>query len=201
MTLQATKPVEPRLRRWTRAEYYDMFDRGMFEGQRVQLIEGEIIEMPAQGNLHVATISKSDEALRPVLPPNTWIRYQAPLDATVDSDPEPDLAVVSGSPDECTSEHPKTALLAIEVSDTTLALDRRKTTIYAAARVQDYWIINLQDGVLEVHRNPTRAPSASSGYRYAEVRVLSLGESVAPLMNPQKCIAVSDLFPKTWQSH
>jgi Uma2 family endonuclease len=116
---------------------------------------------------------------------------EGPNDA---SDPEPDLAVVAGVAKEFRS-HPTTAMLVVEVSDTTLRLDRKKAAAYAAMQVNEYWIENLTDRQLEVHREPVPDSSEVYGWRYAQTFTLRDGDSIQPLSAPQATVAVSDLFP------
>ena len=195
--------MEPRLRRWTRDEYYRMAELGWFRGKRVFLLSGEIFEMAGQGNWHSVAIGKGLDVLRNVFPPERfWVRPQLPLDLDDGtSEPEPDLAVVPGKPDDYRT-HPSTALLIIEVSDTSLALDRRKKSpYYAAAQVPEYWIVNLYDRQLEVHRQPVldaAYPWQDDGpplARYTDTQVLKLDQTIAPVAAPQSKIAVADLFP------
>lgn len=188
--------AEPRTRRWTRDEYYQMATFGWFRGKRVVLLDGEIIEMTAQGNWHFVVLGKSERVLANVFPREAyWVRSQGPLDLPDGtSDPEPDLAVVPGTPDDYT-QHPSTALLVIEVSDSSLRLDRRKAHSYAAAGVADYWIINLPDHLVEVYRDPLPDATAPSGYRYGSSVTLRPGDFVTPLAAPQARVAVADLLP------
>src|SRR5947209_6068047 len=117
--MSAMSLVRPTLRRWTRSEYYRLADLGLFRGQRVELIGGEIIQMPPQKNLHAIAIGLAEDALRAAFGPGHWVRPQLPLHLRPRSAPEPDLAVVLGSPrDYAGANHPRTALLVIAVSDT-----------------------------------------------------------------------------------
>jgi Uma2 family endonuclease len=117
---------EPRPYRWTRQEYYQMIDLGWFQDRRVELIDGEVIEMPAQKDYHGAAITLTMDALRLTFGSGYWVRNQMSLDLSPRSVPDPDLAVVPGSPRGVTAAttSPTTALLVVEVSDTTLAYDR-----------------------------------------------------------------------------
>src|SRR5262245_51116928 len=110
-----------RRRRWTAEEFYRLLDLGFFNGQRVELIEGEIILMPAQKNYHAMWIKLVEDSLIPVFGPGHWVRVQMSLDLTPYSVPDPDVAVVSGGVRSHDPAHnPTTALLVVEVSDTTL---------------------------------------------------------------------------------
>jgi Uma2 family endonuclease len=116
-----------------------------------------------------------------------------PLIIDPDSEPEPDLAVVPGSPTDYIHEHPRTALLVVEVSGTTLPLDRdRKRTIYARAGIPEYWIVNLSEQCLEVYRDPVALPGQAGSYRSSQ----TLGPSahLSPL-TISASIAVADMLP------
>jgi len=189
--------VKPSTLRWTRDEYYRLAELGMFGQQRVELVEGAIIRMPAQKNLHGIAIDLSHEALRTAFGPGHWIRIQLPLHLGTRSAPEPDLAVVLGrSRDYLKTGHPQTALLIVEISDTSLAYDRiRKASLYARAGIADYWIVNLVDRRLEVRRAPVADLAMRFGFGYSDVRVLTETDFVSPLAMPQARIAVADLLP------
>jgi Uma2 family endonuclease len=185
----------PRTRRWTKAEYHRMRDLGFFDNQRVELIQGRIVQMPAMKNLHVTGVGLTEDALRAAFGPKHWVRIQAPLDLPGASEPEPDLAVVPGGPRDYT-DHPKTALLIVEVSDTTLRYDRtRKGAIYARAGIADYWIVNLVDTQLEIYRDPQRDPKRRRRFTYTQVTVHKAGDRVTALAAPKATIAVADLLP------
>jgi Uma2 family endonuclease len=181
--------------RWTLDDYYRMADMGLFEGRRVQLLDGELFEMSPPKHPHAAALSLCEEQLRRVFGAAFWIRTQIPLLLNQSTDPEPDLAVVPGGPRDY-SDHPGSALLVVEISDSTLAHDRRrKGTVYARAGIADYWIVNLVDRCLEVRRGPVADPAAEGGHRYAETVVFSPADSASPLAAPQGRIAVADLLP------
>src|SRR5262245_12061463 len=118
----------PRRRRWTRKEFYRLLDLGFFYDQRVELIGGEIIVMPSQKNFHALGIGLTEDALVAAFGSGFWVRVQASLDLSPSSVPDPDLAVVPGSKRsrKGDKDNPTTALLIVEVSDTTLRLDRRR---------------------------------------------------------------------------
>ena len=119
---------------------------------------------------------------------------QLPISLSDDTEPEPDVAVVAGRPDDYREGHPRTALLVVEVSDSSLQYDRnRKSRIYAAANVADYWIVDLNQGRVEVRRQPT---ATDSGHEYMELKVYSAADSVSPLIAPAVSIAVADLLPR-----
>jgi Uma2 family endonuclease len=174
-----------------------MAEAGLFLDCRVELIEGEIVEMPPQKNFHAAAISLTQDALNAAFGPGHWVRVQMSLDLTPLSVPDPDLAVVPGSPRQVKSaQNPTTALLIVEVSETTLRFDRgRKASLYARAGIADYWIVNLVDRQLEVRRNPVSDGNQPYGFRYADEMILSPADFVTPLGAPQARISVVDLLP------
>ena len=89
---------EPHPVRWTRDEYFRMSEAGYFNDRRVELIGGEIVEMAAQYDLHGAAITLTQDALRVAFGPGHWVRTQMTLDLSPHGVPDPDLAVVPGSP-------------------------------------------------------------------------------------------------------
>ncbi|MDX2029894.1 MAG: Uma2 family endonuclease [Blastocatellia bacterium] len=187
---------EPRPCLWTRKEYYRMGEMGLFQRKRVELIEGEIIEMSPIQSSHATSVTLCDEALREVFHKGWVVRVQNPLSLGENSDPEPDLAVVAGKTRDFTDAHPDTAALVIEVADSSLAYDRKnKASLYAKAGIADYWIVNLSSRQVEVHRRPVKAPEAPYGYAYAENLIFNAGDAVKPLAKPKSIIAVADLLP------
>ncbi len=185
-------------RRWTREEFYRLLDLGFFNGQRVELLEGEIIQTASQKNYHAIGISLTENELRAVFGPNYWIRVQMTLDLIGFSALDPDLAVVSGAPRTHDPQHnPTAALLLVEVSETTLKYDRGRTaSVYAAASIQDYWVLNLVDRQLEIYRHHVADPkNKHTGFKDADVTILQAGDYATPLAAPQARVAVADLLP------
>ncbi len=192
----ATPLVEPTERRWTRDEYYRMGELGWFIGRRTELIDGEVMVMSPQGPLHATSTERVRMVLENALGGDVWVRAQLPVDFGPYSEPEPDVSVVSGNLEDYTSAHPTTALLIVEVSDTTVSYDRnRKASLYARAGIADYWIVNVVAEQLEVRRNPTADPGKPYGFDYANVTILHASDIVIPLCYPQVDIAVADLLP------
>jgi Uma2 family endonuclease len=186
--------AEPTRRLWTRDEYYRMGEMGLFLGQRVELIEGEIMVFSPQNWPHTSTVARVGEVLQRVLGAGFWVRMQFPLNLST-SDPEPDLSVVAGRLEDY-SDHPTTAVLIVEVSETTLHFDRtRKASLYARAGIADYWIVNLVNNQLEVRRDPRPDPTQPYGHGYASLTTLVPPATVSPLAAPQVSLAVTDLLP------
>lgn len=188
---------EPRVRRWTREEYYRMGEIGMFQDQRVELIDGEIVEMAPQKDVHSAVIGLAFRAISKAMDDSVWIRMQLPLALPRDSEPEPDISVIEGSPrDYIGTGHPRMAKLVIEVSETTLLYDQRvKSALYAASEFPEYWIINLLAQRVEIHRSPQADPINWRNSSYAEIRHASRGETISPLAAAHAKIKVDDLLP------
>lgn len=185
----------PRRFRWTREEYYALGETGIFDGQRIELIEGEIFEMAPQNSPHAEAVTLIAEALRHVFGLGYRIRTQVPLSLGTDSDPEPDIAVVEGIPHGFRDAHPTTALLVVEVSDSTLGFDQgRKAAVYAAAGIADYWILNLKARQLELYRRPLPSKTRR-GFVYEERTLITADGAIAPLAAPDESIAVADLLP------
>jgi Uma2 family endonuclease len=104
--------------------------------------------------------------------------------------------VVPGSFRDYVARHPSRPVLVIEVSESSLALDREyKGSLCARAGLADYWIVNLVDRVLEVYREPAPDSAASFGWRYRSIEVLAPVASVSPLASSGVTIRVADLLP------
>ena len=185
-----------RTRRWTRFEYDKLIDAGFLgPGDKIELLGGQLCISEPQNNPHAMAISLGLDALQKALAPRWHVRVQLPIALDEESEPEPDLAVVSGGPRDYT-DHPSRPALVVEVADSSLALDREhKGSLYARARLPEYWIVNLVDRVLEVYRNP--GPDAGAPYDWAYRGVLTLGpdEHVTPLAAPSARILAADLLP------
>lgn len=178
------------MRRWTREEYDKMIAAGLFDpGERVELIDGEILQMTAQGSAHFTAVRLAEEALRKAFGAGFDVRVQGPLGISRSSEPEPDVAVVRGAPRDYRDAHPSTAVMIVEVADTSLEYDRqRKRSLYARAGLQDYWIVNLEDRCVEVYRDPEQASYRSSQRFFA-------GDQVSPLATPEARIPVEEMLP------
>jgi len=188
--------IAPHPVRWTREQYLQMSEMGFFHRCRVELIGGEIIEMAAQYDLHLAAITLTADALRNSFGAGYWVRVQGSLDLSPHGIPDPDVAVTLGSPQGSTRTIATSALLVVEVSDSTLAYDRNAmASLYAVAGVTDYWIVNLVQRQLEVHRNPVADPSKLFGFGYSNRIILDPGDTMAPLAAPKAPVAVAVLLP------
>ena len=187
------------MRPLTRQEFERAGEQGLFgPEERLELVGGEVIrKMSPQSGAHAAAISRIEQALRQAFGEGHIVRVQMPLALGVHSEPEPDVAVVAGSVADFDHDHPTSARLVVEVADSTLRFDRRvKGSLYALAGVPEYWLLNLPDRVLEVHREPAAMAGGTFKHHYRSLSRLVEGDSVTPLAAPRAVIAIADLLPR-----
>jgi Uma2 family endonuclease len=124
------------------------------------------------------------------------VRLQGPLALDDHSEPELDVAVVPGRALDYLAGHPTSAVLVVEVADSSLRLDRRfKAGLYARAALPEYWIVNLVDRVVEVHREPAAEPASAFGAVYRTIDVLRPGDAMTPRAASHARIEVTTLLP------
>ena len=185
----------PRKKRWTVDEFHELWEDGWFEQSRAILIDGEIIEMPIPNPPHVMTVTLAQEELGKAFPSGHVIRVQQPLPFGLWTEPIPDVAVVPGSARDYVA-HPRTALLVVEASDSTLTIDTvEKPPLYAAAGIQDYWVVDINNRQLIVFRDPIIDPNDPTQSRYRTRQVFDAGATISPLAAPHVTIRVADLLP------
>src|SRR6266436_11664 len=189
--------ADVKTRRWKRVEYERLIESGFFQpGDPIELVGGQLIVAEPQGSSHFAAIRAVEEALRATFGSGWEVRAQGPIALDEESEPEPDVAVVPGTFRDYVIGHPSQPVLVVEVSESSLALDREhKGSVYARARVADYWIVNLVNRVLEVYREPIGDQAAPFGWRYRSIEVLEPSVSVAPLAVADARLLVADLLP------
>lgn len=187
----------PHTRLWTREEYYKMAETGVLRpGERVELIGGEVIAMVPQDSPHYTAIDLVEEELRRIFSAGYVVRVQGPLDVGLTSQPEPDLAVVRGAIRDYAKAHPSSALLVVEVAESSLAYDRSiKASLYASVGIPEYWVLNLIDRRLEVSRDPIAMPGQPHGYGYRTCTYYLAADAVTPLAAGQGSVTVADLLP------
>ncbi|WP_158502151.1 Uma2 family endonuclease [Vitiosangium sp. GDMCC 1.1324] len=178
-------------RRFRLDEYHRLIDVGVLgEDERVELLEGVIVETTPQGRPHALVISRLNRFMTRALGDTYSIRPQLPLSLGDDSEPEPDLAVVTRHEEETAQVHPRFALLVVEVADDSLRRDRLlKGRIYARARVPEYWVVDVTGRAVEVYSDP----DADAG-RYRALRTLGGGETLSSAVLPGLALSVADLF-------
>lgn len=184
-----------RTRRWTRHEYDRLIEVGLLrEDDPIELVEGRLVVAEPQHDPHARAVELGTDALRLAFGRGWRVRVQLPLALGRDSAPEPAVVVLRGTPRDAPAGHPTTADLVVEVAESSLALDRGpKARIYARAGIADYWIVNLVDRVIEVHREP--GPDARGRFRYRAVQVVRPGETLTPLAAPGASVPVDNFLP------
>src|SRR5499425_10167 len=187
------KQVErPRLRRWSRGDYARLMDHGILdEDDPVELLDGLLLVKEPQHSPHRTAVLLTAKALERVFGEGWFVQTQSPIILDDRSEPEPDVCVVRGSPRDYVMAHPSHPELIVEVAQSGLHLARgRKAAAYARAGIADYWILNLVDRVLEVHREPRRSVHRHWGYR--SIVVLESNALVSPLTAAAASIRVAD---------
>jgi hypothetical protein len=180
---------------FTRKEYYALWGAGFFRDQRVQLVGGVILQESPMNPPHVTAVRKTTRVLERVFSTGVDVRAQLPLDLGLVSEPHPDVAVVPGAIEDYAVDHPKSALLVVEVADTTLEADtHEKASLYAAGGVADYWVLDVT-GRLLVFRDPRPDAGEPFGFVYAGVSAFGRDDTVTPLAAPDQRVRVSDLLP------
>ena len=187
MALPANRP-------FTVDEYYRMAEAGILgEDDRVELIEGEIVQMPPIGPLHADEVDYLARLFFRRLGDDVLVRIQNPLRLSPRSEPEPDVAVVRAHPERrhpYRSGHPTAAdvLLVVEIADASLEYDLgRKARLYARHGLPELWVLDQRGDRLVLHREPTPCG-------YVAVRTLLRGESIAPLAFPQNTFTVEEIL-------
>ena len=172
-------------------EYHKMAEVGLLkEDDRVELIDGEIVEMPPIGPEHVGNVNWFTDVFAQLFGGHAQLSIQNPVRLGLRVEPQPDVMLLRRRADyyRTSLPEPPDVLLLVEVAHSSLDYDRKtKARIYARAGIQEYWIVNLIDHEIIVHRDPART-------RYRSVRVFRRGEEIRPLAFPDVSIAVSDVL-------
>ena len=172
------------------AEYHRMIDAGILsEDERVELLEGVIVKVSPQGDPHALVIERLNKVLVRQLPDRYRVRPQLPLPLGDRSEPEPDLAV-SLAEVSTAKQHPRTALLVIEVAGESLRKDRRvKARIYARAGIPEYWLVNLDESCLEVFTEPE-----SEAGEYRQRTLLARNATARSSAVPELLVPLAEVF-------
>jgi Uma2 family endonuclease len=156
---------------------------------RVELVDGIVYDMSPQKGPHTTCLHLGLHLLLRLFP-DAYVRVQSPLALSGDSEPEPDLAVVPGTVEDYAEEHPTTALLVVEVADSSLAHDAgTKIPLYARCEIPEAWLLDVKAKTLKVHRDPVEG-------RYRTEQILRIGDMVSPMARPESRISVAALFPR-----
>ncbi|HYD48294.1 MAG TPA: Uma2 family endonuclease [Terriglobales bacterium] len=177
--------------RFSVSDYHRMGEAGVLgEQDRVELIEGEIIEMSPIGSSHAARVSRLTHLLVRKLGDAAIVRVQSPVVLDGSSEPEPDLAILKPRPDFYEKQHPEPqdVLLVIEVADTSRAFDRTvKVPLYGRTGIAEVWLVDLVDQLVEVHRDPLRG-------KYQSCTSYRRGQRLALTAFPQVVLRVADIL-------
>ena len=185
MQIETTKKL------FTVDEYYRMAEVGILRPEdRVELIDGEIIEMSPIGDRHAGCVNATNQAFNRAFQGRAVVSVQNPLRLNRCTEPEPDVVLLKPRKDFYRGKHADggDVFLVVEVADTTLRYDRDvKVPRYAAAGVPEVWIEDLQNDLLLVYRDP-------QGRSYTSSRTLKRDESIATLAIPDITFKVLDLI-------
>ena len=172
-------------------EYHLMGKAGVFhEDDRVELIDGQVVEMTPIGPRHAVCIDRLNGRLSQLVGDSAIVRVQSPMVFGRQAEPEPDVTLLIPPFERYQEVHPGPGevMLVIEVADTSLEYDRSvKIPLYARAEIPEVWLVNLPDELIEVYRNP-------AGGRSAEITSISRGETLTPLEVPSVTLSVARIL-------
>jgi Uma2 family endonuclease len=174
-------------------DYYRMAETGVLAPEsRVELIEGEIIDMSPIGPFHGSVVARLARIFNKSSNDRWVVWPQNALRLDEHSEPQPDVVLLKYSPDDYANQQPgpDDVILLVEVSDTTLAYDRdRKLSLYGRAEIPEVWIVNLADLSLEIYREPHFTG-------YSSKTILKAGDQAKPRAFPDVTIDVAALLKK-----
>lgn len=177
--------------RFTVQQYERMGAVGILnENDRVELIRGEIVAKMTIGDPHIACVNRLNRLLVRAVGDRAIVSIQNPI-RLADSEPEPDVVLLAPRADDYSTDKagPTDALLIVEVADSSFDYDREvKGPLYAENGIAEYWIANVVDRRLEVHRRPQ--PDGT----YADVRTLRPGDTADVTALPGVTVAVADIL-------
>ena len=177
--------------KFTVDQYYQMAEIGILTpGQRVELIEGEIVDMAPIGRRHAACVDRLNNTFAPGLSGRAIVRVQGPLRLHDHSEPEPDLIILRWRDDFYAGREPgpEDALLVIEVAETSECYDRQvKGPLYAAAGIREVWLVDLVAATITNYREPSPAG-------YAQAIVVTGDDVLAPLAFPDLSLTAARIL-------
>jgi Uma2 family endonuclease len=195
-SVRSVGDADVRTRSWTRLEYDRLVEAEILGPEdRVELLGGAMVVKEPQYSPHATAISLVHRGLTTALGSAWHARAQMPIALDEESEPEPDICVVPGDPRDYRDAHPERPVLIVEVALSRLRFDREhKGSLYARARIADYWIVNIPDR-REVYREPMPDAAAPFAWRYGRVVTLGPDERVALLAVPAALVIVAELLP------
>ena len=184
--------VNTQIRQLTSSEYYGMMENGIIrEGERVELISGQVFTMAAKGTRHTLCTRNLFKQLLVSIGDRADVQSQDPITLPNNSEPEPDIVIARLREDNYANSHPSPTdiILAIEVADSSIKFDREvKAPLYAAAGINEYWIINLIDDRLEIYRQP-------EGNIYTSIELITPPRSIYLPQFSEISLNIDDFFP------
>jgi Uma2 family endonuclease len=184
-------PQEILRKKFTIAQYHRTIETAILtDRDRVELIEGEIIEKSPVGRRHAACVDRLNEIFVLQVASEAIVRIQNPIKLSDNSEPQPDIALVRRQTNFYVTEHPqpKDIFLVVEVSDTTTDYDRQvKIPLYATEQISEAWLIDLNTKAIEVYRQPT--PSG-----YLNVRICDRNDSIVLQAFPDISFSVDSIL-------
>jgi Uma2 family endonuclease len=182
--------VQLRKRLFDVHEYHRLGETGILgPDDRVELVEGELVEMPPIGDEHVTLVSLLNRSITPQCDDSQIVHVQNPLRLSGSSEPQPDLVLARYERGLVEIPSAADALLVIEVADTTYNYDRKvKAKLYASAAVPELWIFDCQNKRVEVHRDPR-------GDEYRDVTIAASDSVLTPSKAPNIRVPLKDLWP------
>lgn len=178
-------------KKFTVTEFQQMSETGIIkDDERVELLEGEIIEMGKIGSRHAAFLDRLNDLFREKLGKRVLVRSQNPIQVDSYSQPQPDVALVRRREDYYEKAHPSPVdvFLLVEVADTTSESDREiKIPLYGRSGILETWLVNLNETCIEVYRYPT-----SNGYQ--QIQKLVPGEIIVPVSFPDLQVRVDEIL-------
>jgi Uma2 family endonuclease len=190
-----TLVVNQETKKWTKAEFHRLLESDIIPPDHwVELIEGEIVEMPdKKTRIHKWGIVSTNELFVKAFTPEFRVGCQVPMDCGEYSEPLPDFQVWRRGHNE-EGDTPESSLL-LEVSNTSLRYDRtEKASLYARQGIPEYWVLDLVHRTLLVQRNPGPDPEATFGHAYREVETLQEDGVVTPVCKPDVSLRVAQLL-------
>jgi Uma2 family endonuclease len=163
-------------KKFTVGQYHQMIESGILtDRDRVELLQGEIIEMSPIGRQHAACVDRLTELLIGELRGKAIIRVQNPIQLSNKSEPQPDFSILQRRPDFYAEDHPQPSdiFALIEVSDSTIEFDRTvKIPLYAQNNIVEVWIVDLNAEVVQVYRDPSEVG-------YQQLQTFRRGQAIA----------------------
>ncbi len=172
-------------------EWQKMGDAGIFSPEsRLELINGEIIEMAPIGSPHAGLLNRLNKLLSNLVQESAIVSIQNPVQLSDLSEPQPDLTLLRPNSDFYYENHPtaKDVFLLIEVADSSLKFDQiTKLRLYALHNIPEYWLLNINDACIEVYRQPQEDS-------YAEKTTLRAGDKITLSQLKNISINVADML-------